>query len=512
MAVFIKPISEYNNAQKSILAVIFFSITRIILSPFLALGNDESYYWTYSQHLQWNYFDHPPMVAVLIKITTLGLWLQHQVFFIRLGSFIGCAIGSYFIYKTIANISTGRAAYLGVFLYNCSFYASVTAGLLITPDSPQMIFWTASLYFITKIFEDEKLAKYWICFGIAAGLAIMSKVHSVFLWEGVFLYAVLYKRTIFKLPYFYIAAIITAIIISPILFWNIANDFITYRFHSARVIEHESNTFHWFGLLKELVGQVVINNPFNIAFVLLFFKLKRSDPKSTSSITVFTLIALPLLAIICCLAIFRNTLPHWSGPAYITLVPLAAIGLSNINLKKINVVLKAATAYFLIFAMLIIYAVNFYPGSFGSKTLNELGKNDISLDAYGWKQAGEKFVAMYNVDNASKPAKDKPPLVCNTWWGAHDEYYFALPLGIKMVGLGSTQNIHQYAWKNKFDSVGIKMDTVYCMMHSYDYVHVKNVYADYYKNIDSVANIQVLRSNKVAYNFVVYKLSGYKQR
>jgi 4-amino-4-deoxy-L-arabinose transferase-like glycosyltransferase len=375
-----------------------------------------------------------------------------------------------------------------------------------------MIFWTASMYFISKIFEDENVGKYWILFGLAAGLAIMSKVHSVFLWEGVFLYAVLYKRTIFKEPYFYIAVIVTATIISPILCWNIANDFITYRFHSARVIENGSTTFQWFGLLKELIGQVVINNPFNIAFVLFFFGVQKNNPKASSPLTVFTLIALPLLAIICYLALFRTTLPHWSGPAYITLIPMAAIGLSNINLVKINLVLKVAGAYFLFFVMFIIYAVNFYPGSFGSKTQNDLGKNDISLDAFGWKQAGEKFATIYNADNANKPAKEKPPLVCVTWWGAHDEYYFALPLGIKMIGLGSTQNIHQYAWKNKFDSVDIKMDTAYCLMHSYDYVNVKNAYADYYKNIDSVANIKVMRSNVEAYNFVVYKLSGFKQR
>jgi hypothetical protein len=506
----IKSNSVLTYAQKSILLVSMFTIIRVVLSCFLELGNDESYYWTYSQHLQWNYFDHPPMVAVFIKFTTLGLWLQEHVFFLRLGSFIGCIAGSYFMYKTIANISNDKAAFFGVFIYNCSFYASISAGLLITPDAPQMVFWTASLYCITKIIHDQNSTKYWILFGISTGLAIMSKVHAIFLWEGMFLYMLFYKRTLFSQPFFYISALVTAVIISPILFWNINNDFITYRFHSARVVNQAIVSINWFGLLKEILGQLIINNPFNIAFVILFFKANTKKENTVSSLTVFKLIALPLLVIIFAIALFRATLPHWSGPAYITLIPLAAIGLSNITFSKYAFILKAAMLYFLLFITAIIYCVNFYPGTFGSKSNLNLGKNDISVDAYGWKQAGEKFALLYNAKEGNKQTTDKPPLVCNTWWGAHEEYYFAMPLGIKMIGLGTTQELHNYAWKNKFDLINTKMDTAYCIVHSDDYYDVRKVNNKYYKTIDSIATIVVLRNNKPAHNFYIYRFSNYR--
>jgi len=35
------------------------------------LFDDEAYYWVYAQFLDWGYFDHPPMIAVMIKIGTL---------------------------------------------------------------------------------------------------------------------------------------------------------------------------------------------------------------------------------------------------------------------------------------------------------------------------------------------------------------------------------------------------------------------------------------------------------
>ena len=46
---------------------------KIFFSFFLELGNDESYYYTYALKPQLNYFDHPPMVGILMRITTLNL-------------------------------------------------------------------------------------------------------------------------------------------------------------------------------------------------------------------------------------------------------------------------------------------------------------------------------------------------------------------------------------------------------------------------------------------------------
>ena len=32
------------------------------------LQDDEAYYWVYSKYLDYGYFDHPPMIAVLVKM------------------------------------------------------------------------------------------------------------------------------------------------------------------------------------------------------------------------------------------------------------------------------------------------------------------------------------------------------------------------------------------------------------------------------------------------------------
>ena len=405
--------SYWNYKQKAIGTIIVFSILRIILSGFLNLGNDESYYWTFSKQLQWNYFDHPPMVALWIKFFTANLLLEDYLFFLRLGSLIGCAIASYFIYKTIASLHSEKAGFLGVFLYNISFYASITAGLFIMPDTPQMVFWTASMYWVTQIMADDKKMWPWIFFGICAGLSIMSKIHGVFIWGGVFLYTLFYKRSWFTNKGLYVAAIITVIIISPILIWNIQNDFITLRFHGERVVIKSESSLNLMGIIRELIGQLVINNPFTFGLILFFFS-RKITPHVTNAIRVFKLMGIPLLIIIFSISIFRTTLPHWSGPAYISLLPIAATGLAEMSLEQFKFFIISAFGFTVIAMLLIVIAVNFYPGTFSNVAGASLGKTDISLDAYGWKEGGEKFAAIYKARNIAS----KAPMVCNTWWGA----------------------------------------------------------------------------------------------
>ncbi len=500
--------NDLSYGKKSVLLVILFTSIRVILCSAIELGSDESYYWTYSQHLQWNYFDHPPLIAIWIRLFTLNLWLQDYTFFLRLGSLVSCAISSYFIYKTIDTIDSKRTAFIGVFLYNTSFYASITAGLFVMPDTPQMVFWTCSMYLITQIFNNEKRWLYWILLGISIGLCIMSKVHGVFLWGGIFLYVFFYKKNWFLLPQFYISILLTAMVCSPILLWNIQNDFITYRFHSQRVTINDTK-LHWLGLLKEWVGELIVNNPFNI-FIIAWFVFSKKI-KNAPVLTVFKFIALPLLLIIWGIALFRQALPHWSGPAYITLIPIAAIGLSRLHFNRFKKISKWLFFYCLIFVFFIIVAVAFYPGTFGNKQADVLGKGDISLDSFGWKEASKKFALLYNDKFPNQLSTNKVPLICNSWWGAHEEYFFARPLKINMIGLGSVQDLHNYDWKNKKAVQYNTMDTALCIVHSDEFYDPKKVYAPYYTNIDSIATIEVMRNKKPAHKFYIYVLNGWKK-
>ena len=490
--------------------IIFFAIVRGIVGTSVELGNDESYYWLYSQHLQWNYFDHPPMVAIWARLFSANLLLQDYPIFLRLGSIVGCALSTWFIFKCVSEIKDERAGWFAACLYNASYYAGITAGLFLMPDSPQMIFWTFSLWMIARMVKEESKWLNFILFGIASGLCIMSKVHGIFIWIGLSFFILIKKRNWLTNPRLYAALALALIISSPILFWNIQNNFITYRFHSERVgiSGYHSN---WQSLLEAITGQVVINNPVNVILIItaliggLRHKIKSSAPG------IFNFIGLPLIFILLFMAFFRKTLPHWSGPAFVSLIPLAAVWLSQLKSTAVfPTVLKLSTAFYLGFLILCTAVINWYPGHFGNKTGPYLGNGDITLDMYGWEKAGKEFATIYKNDlqNGIMPAAT--PVVCNNWWGAHEEYYFCLPLKIEMIGLGPVNEIHQYAWLNERRSFKANLANAYCIIHSDENYNAYEQYGQYYTTMDTAAIIKINRNKKPAHDFYILRMKGFK--
>jgi 4-amino-4-deoxy-L-arabinose transferase-like glycosyltransferase len=53
------------------IVVIGLVLLRLAASAWTPLTFDEAYYWMWSKHLAGGYYDHPPMVAVVIRIGTL---------------------------------------------------------------------------------------------------------------------------------------------------------------------------------------------------------------------------------------------------------------------------------------------------------------------------------------------------------------------------------------------------------------------------------------------------------
>jgi len=506
MPAIIKRTASYK--KRTLLLIAGFFIFRCIIASFLELGNDEAYYWLYSQKLQWNYFDHPPIVAVWAKLFTANLLIDYSEFFLRSGSIIGCALSAWFLYKTVALLHSERAGFFAACLYNASFYAGLTAGIYLMPDSPQMVFWTFSLWMIARISLDENNWTSWVLLGIAAGLCIMSKIHGAFIWVGMGSFILLHKRNWLAKPQLYVAFGLTLLIISPIIIWNIQYDFITYQFHSKRVTI-DSNQLQNFSLFKEIVHQFFWNNPFNVVLILWgLFSLNRRKTKRLTALSIYQFIGLPLALILLFFSIFRDTiLIHWNGPAYVSLLPVAAIQLANIN--KYSVFprwLQLSIGTFIIVLVGWALTVHFYPGTWGSKAKDNLGHGDISLDLFGWREAANQFNSFYKNEVSKGAVPANTPLICTYWWGAHVEYYFARPLNIQMIGLGEVNALRHYWWVNDRRKNKINMALSYLIIPS-DENH--KLPFNYYDTIELATIIEIKRNNRPAHNFRVYRLKGW---
>jgi hypothetical protein len=499
-------VDTFSYRKKLFLLIGTLSAIKLILAFVLELGNDEAYYWLYSQYWQWNYFDHPPMVTVWIRLFTANLLLEQYEGFIRLGSIAGGALSSWFLFKTVALLHSEKAGWFAAVLYNISFYSGITAGLYILPDSPQMVFWTLALLLIARTTKDENSWSNWLFFGVVTGLCIMSKVHGAFLWIGLGGYILFQKNAWLKKPQLYIAFLITLTIISPIFFWNIRYDFATFRFHSDRVDVNEF-VLHGKYFFKELGSQVGFNNPINFFLVLsALIAWYRRRILYQPALAIYVFIALPLAFLLLFISLFRNvTLPHWSGPAYVTMMPLAAVWLANISQNSFPKILKWGLAIFLVGYLGYSSIIKFYPGTYGSHSKEEYGRGDVTLDMYGWRKASVQFDSLYKDDVSKNRMPANAAFVTSNWWGAHVEYYFARPLQLKMIGLGKPQHLNEYTWTNKWRKSEVDLNNAYCIIPSDDKYYVP---ADFYQTKELALIIDVTRNGKLAHEFAVYRLKG----
>jgi hypothetical protein len=43
-------------------------VLQLFVASGFELAHDEAYYWLYSRHMDWGFFDHPPFVGGVIRL------------------------------------------------------------------------------------------------------------------------------------------------------------------------------------------------------------------------------------------------------------------------------------------------------------------------------------------------------------------------------------------------------------------------------------------------------------
>jgi hypothetical protein len=218
--------------QRYFIGLIFlFSLLRIVLAAVIGLMPQDAYYCYYGENLSLSYFDHPPMIAYLLRlaITLFGksVFALHAVDFICTS---GTLIFTYLFLKRLLNKDHLRKSFM--LIVTAPFISLLCINS--TPDVPLLFFWSLSLWLIHKAVTGQKWY-YWLCAGLTSGMAFDSKYTAVFLGFGLFVFLLWnkeYRKLLFSWQFLlYIAAFIA--VITPVLLWNIRHDFISIKYQST---------------------------------------------------------------------------------------------------------------------------------------------------------------------------------------------------------------------------------------------------------------------------------------
>ncbi len=243
-------IIKWDNRKLFISLLIVWFILNIIQSLLTEVISDEAYYFLYGKFLAWGYYDHPPMVALMIKLSSIlfngNLGIRFMTVLLQLGTLV-------LTWKVIEESKYEQSGVLYFFLISASMTMFSAYGFITTPDS-SLLFFTALFLYGYKGFLGERSWKMVFILSISMAGLVYSKYQAVL----VIGFVVLSNLKILRSWRFWIAGISAIILLSPHIAWQVTNDFPSFKFHLVQRAED----FKWTFFLEYLPNQMVIFNPF----------------------------------------------------------------------------------------------------------------------------------------------------------------------------------------------------------------------------------------------------------
>ncbi len=445
-----KAIEERSRYRRSTILIILISfVIKGIVAGTTNLGNDEVYYILYALFPDWSHFDHPPMVGYIIQLFSLDLLLRSE-FFIRLGAIVLSSFSTWIIYLLTEKISSPRGGFFAALIFTASVYATIIAGTFILPDAPQMLFWLAAMYYFHgAVLSDPKsegVDQKILLAGLFAGLGMLSKYTAAYLWVGAGAYILLFNRKWLKKLSLWLSGIISLVIFSPVIFWNINNDFISFTFQGSRATFSNINP----GFLGvELLGEFMYNNPvvFILIIITIVMLLRGKSFCDKGSQRYLLLMSIPMILLFWVIALSRRTLPHWTGPAFFPLIMLTACRFDR-SLQKgdRNIPKGIRTALIVLAGFLFVAWLQIKTGFI---PLEQNNIPDPTCDLYGWENMGEQYKDIHDRAVSENLIAADAPIVSHRWYpAANYEYYLAYDAGTTVMGLNKPSQTHKYAWIN----------------------------------------------------------------
>lgn len=358
----------------------------------LNLSVDEAHYALYGLHLDWSYFDHPPMVGWIqaipvkldagdgiLRLIPETLWLLTIALSMKITAQLLQLFGRNEDYELIKSSRYWTA----ITLMLAPILHVLAVGLL--PDTLLISLTSALIYTTLKIHESLRYRNrdlsLWILLGVLLGLSGLSKYTALFsalavpiclfTWHG--------KRLLGR-PGLWICLLISALLITPVIYWNYNNDWISFIYQ----IKHGAGG-EW---KLRRVGVFLLNQLVSYGPLMLlgFWYAKKHRIFSSSIILSFFLLPFLVFSI---MSGGGGSLPHWTSPAWIALAPISGAGLAYGWRNR-----KASTIKILSGLQFLICGVGFtllFCGGLPWVTVDDpLGSKNPIADLYGWKDAGQE--------------------------------------------------------------------------------------------------------------------------
>lgn len=275
----------------------------------LEIHADEAYYWMYSRFLDWGYFDHPPMVAIFIRI---GDTLMHNELGLRLMTILSSTASLYLLWLILKKYSVDALAFIlvvsGIFIFHIY-------GFITTPDPPLFFFTVLFYYLYQRYIEDDSLLLTF-ALGVVAACMLYSKYHAILL----ILFTIVSNLNLLKRMSFWEIVVLAAALYMPHIYWQINHNYPSINYH---LYDRSASKYDLSNSYLYIPGQLLMAGP--IIGWLIFYSAFKAKVKDTF---------MRCLLVNCIgtfvfffISTFRGEAqPHWTLIAYAPLAMLVLIG------------------------------------------------------------------------------------------------------------------------------------------------------------------------------------------
>lgn len=300
------------------------ALARLLYAPHVELAPQEAYYWQYGRHLALSYFDHPPMSAWLIALSTRLLGSSELG--VRVPAILCGALLTLLLFSLGRRLYSPEAGALAALASNATVLLGL-GGVVMTPDVPLVVCWAAALRVLCELVLPDgagpgRFHHRWYALGALCGLGLLSKYTAALLLPQVLLTALLSPRgrAALRTPHPYLALLLALGVFSPVLVWNARHGWASFAFQTTGRMESVRGV-QPFLIGRYLAMQAVAVGPVLYvalwgAAALLVRDAWRGEPRAR----LLALAGVPGLLLFSAVSPFHWVKMNWVAPCYLALL------------------------------------------------------------------------------------------------------------------------------------------------------------------------------------------------
>jgi hypothetical protein len=277
------------------------------------LFDDEAYYWVYAQFLDWGYFDHPPMIAVMIKLGTLVFSgeLGVRLLVVVMGT------ASVFLIEKLTKPKDQKLFFALVL----NMAVLQIGGIIAVPDIP-LLFFTALFFLAYRNYTSKNSWMSAAYLALVIALLLYSKYHGLLL----VLATLSSNWKLLKQPLTWMLIVVSIALFMPHVLWQLEHGLPSLNYH---LFERVSPPYSISFTTDYVFGQLLIAGPL-VGGLVIWGALKQRPSDQTEKAMKWSLVFVYLLFLF---SSFKSrTEANWTVPL---LVPLLVLSYHYIENKAL---------------------------------------------------------------------------------------------------------------------------------------------------------------------------------